>query len=136
MNESETKREKRIDTEPMAFIPVTTAKVNVANLENDTIYTLTVKDVTAISCTCKDYKYRQGPSGDSCKHMQAYEAEQTATDSTHDISGPHVGVDKLGKPDHRYWRCEECGTETVDRRYLDETDCDGVENDETNGGRC
>ncbi|WP_433631276.1 hypothetical protein [Halomicrococcus sp. NG-SE-24] len=41
------------------------------------------------------------------------------TDDGPRITGPHVGQDTYGNADHRYWRCEHCGTETTDKRALD-----------------
>ena len=32
------------------------------------------------------------------------------------ITGPHVGYDREGNPDHYYWRCERCGLESTDPR--------------------
>jgi hypothetical protein len=33
-----------------------------------------------------------------------------------DVTGPHFGRDEQGRFDHRYWRCEDCGFESIDPR--------------------
>ncbi|RBI58619.1 hypothetical protein DMJ13_26195 [halophilic archaeon] len=55
--------------------------------------------------------------------LDAFPADDDASDESNDtetrITGPHVGQDKYGNIDHRYWRCEHCGAETTDKRALD-----------------
>ena len=43
------------------------------------------------------------------------QSTETTADSP-DISGPYVGFDRDGQPDHRYFRCERCGLESTDPR--------------------
>ncbi|WP_433630993.1 hypothetical protein [Halomicrococcus sp. NG-SE-24] len=45
--------------------------------------------------------------------------DESDDDARTRVIGPHVGHDKHGHFDHRYWRCEHCGTETTDKRALD-----------------
>jgi hypothetical protein len=33
-----------------------------------------------------------------------------------EVTGPHFGRDEQGQFDHRYWRCEACGFESIDPR--------------------
>ncbi|WP_224448020.1 hypothetical protein [Haloprofundus salilacus] len=47
---------------------------------------------------------------------------QEATESEHrerNVTGPHRAYDDHGRLDHRYWRCERCGFESVDPRLRD-----------------
>ncbi len=37
-------------------------------------------------------------------------------ESTGTVTGPHLGFDRDGGLDHRYWRCERCGLESTDSR--------------------
>ena len=30
------------------------------------------------------------------------------------VTGPHAGLDRYGRLDHRYYRCERCGLESTD----------------------
>lgn len=46
-------------------------------------------------------------------------SQESRRDSTSErpqasITGPHDGRDSGGDVDHRYWRCERCGFESVD----------------------
>lgn len=66
----------------MVFATATTEKVNVQNLETDTVYTLTVADAIATACTCPDYTFRRAAAGESCKHMAAYDELNEHVDST------------------------------------------------------
>ncbi|WP_433632633.1 hypothetical protein [Halomicrococcus sp. NG-SE-24] len=82
----------------------------------------------ALTCTCPHHVHRSA----FCKHMAAVEdatadgsldAFPTDDDTESDdietrVTGPHVGHDKHGHFDHRYWRCEHCGTETTDKDAL------------------
>lgn len=36
------------------------------------------------------------------------------------ISGPHVGRDRHGEPDHEFYRCEDCGLETTDNTVTEQ----------------
>ncbi|WP_433633370.1 hypothetical protein [Halomicrococcus sp. NG-SE-24] len=89
-------------------------------------------DVTddRMACTCPHHVHRHA----HCKHMAAVEdatadgsldtfsADDDASDESDDggrITGPHVGQDKYGNIDHRYWRCKHCRTETTDKRALE-----------------
>lgn len=40
------------------------------------------------------------------------------------ITGPYVGFDRYGNPDHEFWVCEACGDEATRRSDL-EHDCTG-----------
>ncbi|WP_440008880.1 hypothetical protein [Halomicrococcus sp. SG-WS-1] len=51
--------------------------------------------------------------------LDAFPAGDDESDDGGRITGPHVGQDKYGNIDHRYWRCKHCGTETTDKRALD-----------------
>lgn len=97
-------------------------------------YIVTLDDVTGdlMVCTCPYHVHRHA----HCTHMVAVE-DATAdgsldavpadddTESADDddaatrVTGPHVGHDKHGHFDHRFWRCECCGTETTDKCALD-----------------
>jgi hypothetical protein len=34
------------------------------------------------------------------------------------VTGPHAGLDRYGRFDHRYYRCERCGLESTDPALL------------------
>ncbi len=38
------------------------------------------------------------------------------------LTGPRVGTDRVGTPDHEYYRCERCSMEAIDRAFLTD-DC-------------
>lgn len=80
-----------------------------------------------LTCTCPRHVHWSA----FCKHMAAVEdatadssldavpADDDTSDDGSRITGPHVGQDKDGNVDHRYWECEHCGTETTDKCVLD-----------------
>jgi hypothetical protein len=43
----------------------------------------------------------------------AQESAGTTDEPEDRITGPHPGVDKYGRFDHYYWRCTDCGAESV-----------------------
>lgn len=38
---------------------------------------------------------------------------------TETITGPHLGRNRRGDPDHDYYRCTSCGLESTDRRMAE-----------------
>ena len=48
----------------------------------------------------------------------AQESAGTTDESETRITGPHPGVDKYGRIDHYFYRCERCGAESVDKDNL------------------
>ncbi|WP_433631267.1 SWIM zinc finger family protein [Halomicrococcus sp. NG-SE-24] len=133
--ESDEKARKRGQWDQFSFDVDAPGMVDVTNESyedpDEHQYTVTLDDVTgdAMACTCPHHVHRNA----HCKHMAAVEhatadgsldafPADDASDKTDDgprITGPHVGQDKYGNVDHRYWRCEHCGTETTDKRALD-----------------
>jgi hypothetical protein len=43
---------------------------------------------------------------------------QEAIGTDERISGPHLGWNKYGEPDHEYYRCERCGAESSQEKHL------------------
>ena len=92
--------------------------VNVANLSyeeeaaKDHTYTVTLdSDGKAKECTCPHYRYRT----EFCKHMAAVEQSPESQETT---VTEHIDLDKSGES-YRFFRCEQCGLETIDERLKD-----------------
>ena len=92
-------------------------------------YVVTLDDMTgdAMACTCPHHVHRSA----FCKHMKAVDdatadgdlaafpsEDRDENDDGPRVPGPHIGFDKYGRADHRYWRCEECGRESTDKHVL------------------
>ena len=127
--EADETAQKRAQWEQFSFRVEAPGMVEVTNESHDNPeehqYVVTLDDVTedAMACTCPHHVHRSV----FCKHMAAVatatdDGTLTAFPSEEDdnerISGPYTGYDKYGNVDHRYWRCEECGRESTDKRAL------------------
>ncbi|WP_433633421.1 hypothetical protein [Halomicrococcus sp. NG-SE-24] len=95
---------------------------------DDHQYIVILDDGTEEALACTYHVHRHA----HCKHMAAVEdatadgsLDAVPTDDDDDtsddgprVTGPHVGQDTYRNIDHRYWRCEHCGTETTDKDML------------------
>ncbi|WP_433633043.1 hypothetical protein [Halomicrococcus sp. NG-SE-24] len=92
-------------------------------------YVVTLDDVTedAMACTCPHHVHRSAfykpmaavKDATADGLLDAVPADDDDENDGPRITGPHVRQDTYGNVDHHYWRCEQCGAETTDKRALD-----------------
>jgi hypothetical protein len=58
----------------------------------------------------------QEPTDEGTNRDGNRNGNRTADTTPGDVTGPHFGRDEQGRFDHRYWRCEDCGFESIDPR--------------------